>query len=45
MSITGEGGAKAGPDRLNGRFGSPASSPLKKTIKKGDANEFKFDLN
>ncbi len=45
MSITGEGGPKAGPDRLNGRFGTPSATPLKKTVKKGDANEFKFELN
>jgi hypothetical protein len=45
FSISDEGGKSAGPDRLRGRYGNPSSTPLSKTVKKGEPNEFKFELN
>lgn len=40
-----DSGQSTGPDQLGGRYGNPANTPLSKSVKKGEANEFKFELN
>ncbi|MBM4096771.1 MAG: hypothetical protein FJ261_08345 [Planctomycetes bacterium] len=45
FSFSEEGGKSTGPDRLGGRYGNPANTSLWKTVKKGEANLFKFELN
>jgi hypothetical protein len=43
MSLSGEGGGGT-VDMLDGRYGDVTSPKLKKTVKKGEPNEFRFDL-
>jgi hypothetical protein len=45
FSFGDDGTKSAGSDRLGGRYGNPANTPLSKSVKKGEANEFKFELN
>lgn len=40
----GEGGA-SGPSKLNPKYSNPQQPTLKATVKKGDANQFTFDVD
>ncbi len=43
MSLSGEGAG--GQQMLNGKYGNPAQPFAKVTVKKGDKNEFAFDVD
>lgn len=45
VSFGNDSGQSTGPDQLGGRYGNPANTSLSKTVKKGEPNEFKFELN
>lgn len=38
-------GGPAGPPKLNPKYGNPQQPVLKATVKKGDANQFTFDVD
>ena len=40
----GDGGA-TGPSKLNPKYGNPQQPVLKATVKKGEANQFTFDVD
>lgn len=44
LSLDSESGA-SGPSKLNPRYGNPQQPVLKATVKKGDANQFTFDVD
>lgn len=46
MSLSSEGGGASGPSMINqAKYGNPAQPFQKVTVKKGDKNEFNFDVD
>ena len=43
FSLNSEGGG-GGVDKFGGRYGDPGKPKIKKTVKKGDPNEFKLEV-